>query len=95
MELDLDGPALAPPAGVIPDFDNPPNRNKLALGVLIASAVFATICVLIRAYGRIVLLRRFKTEESTYRLVLIKHDMGIVADFSCCSSGHSRLCWLP
>ncbi|GAB1319644.1 hypothetical protein MFIFM68171_09854 [Madurella fahalii] len=61
--MDLDGPALAPPAGIIPNFDNPPNQNELARGVLIACASIATICLVLRAYGRFYLLREVSAED--------------------------------
>ncbi|KAL6231690.1 hypothetical protein BDW75DRAFT_243684 [Aspergillus navahoensis] len=32
--MDFDWPALAPPEGVTPQLDNPPNKNGLAVGVL-------------------------------------------------------------
>ncbi|KAI9373557.1 hypothetical protein BJX61DRAFT_502193 [Aspergillus egyptiacus] len=63
MEVDLDGPALAPPDGVVPQLDNPPNQNGVAIGVLSACAVFATICCFLRFYARVFLLRRFQIEE--------------------------------
>ncbi|KAL3477400.1 hypothetical protein BJX99DRAFT_226215 [Aspergillus californicus] len=61
--MDLDGPALAPPVGVIPQFDNPPNQNGVAIGVLSTCAVFATVCCCLRGYARVVLLRKFQIEE--------------------------------
>ncbi|KIA75374.1 hypothetical protein HK57_00157 [Aspergillus ustus] len=61
--MDLDGPALAPPEGVVPQLDNPPNNNKLAIAVLSVCSVFATICCLMRGYARLVLLRKFQIEE--------------------------------
>ncbi|OQE07488.1 hypothetical protein PENVUL_c013G07687 [Penicillium vulpinum] len=62
--MDLNGPALAPPDGVTPNFDNPPNNNALAIGVLSACAAVSTICLFIRAYGRIWLLRKVQIEEA-------------------------------
>ncbi|KAL2835137.1 hypothetical protein BDW59DRAFT_4010 [Aspergillus cavernicola] len=61
--MDLDGPALAPPEGVIPQLNNPPNQNGVAIGVLSACAVFATICFSLRGYARVVLLKKFQIEE--------------------------------
>jgi len=66
MEVDLDRPALAPPEGITPNFSNPPNRNDLAWGVLDTCCAVATISVLLRAYGRVYLLRKFQAEESTF-----------------------------
>ncbi|KAL5338238.1 hypothetical protein BJX70DRAFT_215430 [Aspergillus crustosus] len=61
--MDLDGPALKPPEGITPQFNNPPNRNGLAIAVLSTCAVFATICCFLRGYARVVLLRKLQTEE--------------------------------
>jgi hypothetical protein len=48
--------AMAPPSKDIkPDFDNPPNRNGLARGILITCAVISTIFVIVRIYPRLVL----------------------------------------
>lgn len=56
-------PALAPPTGVIPDFDNPPNQNHLAWGVATFCMIIATLCLLIRAYSKLWLDRQPKVEE--------------------------------
>lgn len=61
--MDPNGPALAPPPGVVPNFDNPPNNNPLAIGVLSACAAVATICLFLRAYARVLLLRKVQIEE--------------------------------
>ncbi|KAH8689592.1 hypothetical protein BGW36DRAFT_412363 [Talaromyces proteolyticus] len=61
--MDLNGPALQPPEGVTPNFDNPPNNNRLAYIVLTLCAVVATICLLLRLYARVILLRKIQIEE--------------------------------
>ncbi|KAF4498678.1 polyketide synthase [Fusarium agapanthi] len=61
--VDLDGPALAPPKGEVSNLNDPPNQNGLAYTVLIICAVITTICFLLRAYGRVYLLKKFQTEE--------------------------------
>ncbi|RYP79655.1 hypothetical protein DL770_006575 [Monosporascus sp. CRB-9-2] len=64
--MNLNDPALDPPADrpdIIPNFDNPPNNNPLAWGVLSTCAAVATICVLLRFYGRVFLLRKVQMEE--------------------------------
>ncbi|KAH6609747.1 hypothetical protein Trco_003093 [Trichoderma cornu-damae] len=50
--MDLNGPALAPPEGVIPNLDHPENKNWLAWFTLLLFCVVSTICVFVRAYGR-------------------------------------------
>lgn len=59
----LASPALAPPDGVTPQFDSPPNQNDLAYGVTTALSVVLTICVLIRLYARVGLERKFGLED--------------------------------
>ncbi|KAI1340367.1 hypothetical protein F5Y15DRAFT_56012 [Xylariaceae sp. FL0016] len=56
-------PALAPPAGVISKFDNPPNRNGLAQAVLAVCLTLATFSFAIRMYARVVGLRKVKFED--------------------------------
>lgn len=68
MSLDLDGPALLPPDGVESNFDNPDNQNALAWGVLSTCTAIATICFLLRGYGRVFLLRKFQAEEGMLSL---------------------------
>jgi hypothetical protein len=64
--MDLDGPAIPPPAGEISILDNPPNSNGLALGVQIFTCVLATIFFALRTYGRIIILKKFQAEESMF-----------------------------
>lgn len=61
--MDLDGPALAPPKGVKPNFDNPPNQNGMAQAILAVCAAVATICLFLRGYARVYLLRKVQVEE--------------------------------
>ncbi|KAJ2994193.1 hypothetical protein NUW58_g1619 [Xylaria curta] len=49
---DLDGPNIAPPAGIEPNFDNPPNENVLAKAVEIIALVLVTIGILARTIAR-------------------------------------------
>ncbi|PVH93501.1 hypothetical protein DM02DRAFT_603906 [Periconia macrospinosa] len=51
------GPALAPPPGVIPNLINPPNKNALSTGILVATAVVATLAVIVRMYPRFFLVK--------------------------------------
>ncbi|KAI0392628.1 hypothetical protein F5Y17DRAFT_435669 [Xylariaceae sp. FL0594] len=44
-------PALAPPDGVTANFENPPNMNTLANGVLVAGIVLASLAILIRLHS--------------------------------------------
>lgn len=53
-ELDalLAAPALDPPPGVTPNFENPPNKNGLAVAVTTLCIVISTLCLFLRAYVR-------------------------------------------
>lgn len=68
LEKLLAAPALDPPPGVDPEFDNPPNGNNLAWGVTTFCMVVATLCLLLRAYGRLWLERKVFVEEGMYVL---------------------------
>lgn len=46
-------PALAPPRGVIPNFENPPNGNTTASVAFIVMMVVSTLCLVVRAYGKL------------------------------------------
>ncbi|XXG96157.1 hypothetical protein Hte_002436 [Hypoxylon texense] len=54
----LNGPALAPPDGVIPNFDNPPNKNYIAAAVVPICLAATTIAVLLRTYARIFCVKK-------------------------------------
>lgn len=67
--MDLEGPAMVPPDGVEPNFENPENQNALAWGVLTTCVVVATVSLLLRAYGRVYLMRKVQAEESMLNLL--------------------------
>lgn len=56
----LDSPALAPPSGVQPDFDNPPNRNAAVHVMLAFCLALTSIFLLLRVYTRAVITRQFQ-----------------------------------
>ncbi|KAI1826995.1 hypothetical protein F4861DRAFT_494697 [Xylaria intraflava] len=59
----LDGPALEPPPGVMPDLDHPPNDNAVALAAVTICLIFATISFILRFYSRIFVLRKLLPED--------------------------------
>ncbi|KAF7558193.1 hypothetical protein G7Z17_g19 [Cylindrodendrum hubeiense] len=79
--MDLEGPALAPPDGVTSNFNNPPNRNDLAWGVLLTCSIITTICFCVRAYGRLYLARKFQTEEVLVTLAYWVFIFGVCYSF--------------
>lgn len=70
MDAILNGPAMVPPPGETSDFSNLPNQNPLAIGVLVTMIVISTLCVLVRLYARVYLLRKVAAEESEYSSLL-------------------------
>ncbi|TRX98986.1 hypothetical protein FHL15_000328 [Xylaria flabelliformis] len=56
-------PAAAPPVGIIPNYDNPPNNNRLALAVIILGISVTTIAGLIRFYAKVFCTRRIRLED--------------------------------
>lgn len=57
-------PALPPPDGVTPNFDNPPNQNALAWVVTTLCMVVSTLCVCLRVFTRIWVVKKFGFVES-------------------------------
>lgn len=62
-EAVLNGPAHAPPPGVIPNFDNPPSQNNLVIGVLTTGYFIVVILFFARVYSRLVCLKRVHVED--------------------------------
>ncbi|KAI0024879.1 hypothetical protein F4780DRAFT_794026 [Xylariomycetidae sp. FL0641] len=59
----MDKPALEPPPGVIPNFDNPPNGNIQA-HVGVAICLFLVTCaVLVRGYSKVFCAKRVELED--------------------------------
>ncbi|KAI0015070.1 hypothetical protein F4780DRAFT_765759 [Xylariomycetidae sp. FL0641] len=64
----LNGPALAPPPGVEPDFDNPPGHRLVSLAIPTLSIVLSALAVFMRLYTRAFLFR--KVDSADYSLVI-------------------------
>ncbi|KAI0411402.1 hypothetical protein F5X98DRAFT_380770 [Xylaria grammica] len=63
IEKIRDGPAAAPPHGVAPNFDKPPNGNRLAVAVIGVSLVITTLAVLIRFFSKVFCTKRVRLED--------------------------------
>ncbi|TRX93590.1 hypothetical protein FHL15_005562 [Xylaria flabelliformis] len=59
----LAGPALAPPPGIIANFDSPPTRNDIAHATFVICLFLATFSFIIRMYARLAGLRSVKLED--------------------------------
>ncbi|KAI9159185.1 hypothetical protein HJFPF1_07193 [Paramyrothecium foliicola] len=60
----LYGPALKSPPGVQSNFENHSTGNKLALAVIIVCLVISAVCILLRFYSRVVVVRRVRIEDA-------------------------------
>jgi hypothetical protein len=58
LEEFLAGPALEPPDGVTPNFDNPDNKNTIAIITVALGLGLSTIFILIRAYMRLFVIKQ-------------------------------------
>lgn len=63
LEALLAAPAMQAPAGITPNFDNPPNQNGLAWFVTTFCMVIATACLLVRLYSRVWQQRKLRHIE--------------------------------
>jgi hypothetical protein len=64
-ELDavLEMPAMPPPDGEVSNFVNPPNQNGMAIAIMIICIAVVVLCLAIRAYARVILLKRVEVQE--------------------------------
>lgn len=51
-DYNLSAPGMAPPAGITPDFDNPPNWNAQGWTLLTWMMVVSTGCVVLRGWAK-------------------------------------------
>ena len=56
-------PAMVAPKGEKANFEDPPNENTMAMVIITLTLVISTLCILLRAYGRVYLLRKIGIEE--------------------------------
>ncbi|KAI1260125.1 hypothetical protein F5Y18DRAFT_261077 [Xylariaceae sp. FL1019] len=59
LQIALAAPALTPPDGVTPNFDDPPNLNGVSLAGLLVCLIVATIFLCIRIYVKFWKLRQW------------------------------------
>jgi hypothetical protein len=65
-EAILNGPAYIPlPEGVKPDFTHSNNQNGLAFGVLTAGLVVTSLFVVLRAWAKVICVKRVHIEDGT------------------------------
>jgi hypothetical protein len=56
-------PAASPPPGIVPNFDHPPSRSNLLLGLTSVFLSLAVISYFIRMYTKIKILRKVSWDD--------------------------------
>lgn len=59
----LEGPAMSPPAGVVPNFNDPANLDVYVALTITLCVAFATVAVLLRMYTKVFILRVLAWED--------------------------------
>ncbi|KAI0538554.1 hypothetical protein GGR58DRAFT_501059 [Xylaria digitata] len=81
QEKTLNGPALMPPPGAVPNFDNPPNKNDVGI-VTNAICLFVTLLVIVlRAYAKIVCVKKLRIEDYLIAPALATYVGYVYCDF--------------
>ncbi|KAF2743451.1 hypothetical protein M011DRAFT_410590 [Sporormia fimetaria CBS 119925] len=62
-EVNLDGPAMTPPAGKMPNYTNPPTLMPAVIATAVVVLTLMTVCVAARAFVKIVILRKHYVED--------------------------------
>ena len=63
LQAVLNGPAASPPAGVTPNFNDPPNLNRVVAVVLTLCIFLPTVAVLLRLYTKKFLIQSWAYED--------------------------------
>ncbi|KAF1852051.1 uncharacterized protein K460DRAFT_413528 [Cucurbitaria berberidis CBS 394.84] len=69
MEAILEGPALNPPPGVVPNFAYPGGSQSIGYGIVIASSIISTIAVLARLVSSTI-AKKFVLEDALMAIAL-------------------------
>ncbi|KAI1131718.1 hypothetical protein F5Y10DRAFT_261880 [Nemania abortiva] len=69
LQAILNSPALAPPAGVHPNYENPPNNNRLAFGITVTALVVTTLAVLLRVHSWIYVMKHYTGRIEAFLVV--------------------------
>ncbi|KAH8157794.1 hypothetical protein CIB48_g10455 [Xylaria polymorpha] len=71
QSIALNGSALPPPTGVLPDFANPPNSDSLTHGVLATVLIVTTAAIILALYGKAILLKKAHFEDGFALIAII------------------------
>ncbi|KAL8724487.1 MAG: hypothetical protein Q9166_007921 [cf. Caloplaca sp. 2 TL-2023] len=61
----LDGPAMAPPTGMKPNFTSPEDHHKLFVWTIVLTITVSTLALLMRMYTKIKIIRKVGWEDYT------------------------------
>ena len=59
----LEGPAMSPPTGVVPNFHDPPNLDAFVALTVTLCIGFGTLAVVLRMYTKVFILRVLAWED--------------------------------
>lgn len=65
----LEGPAMSPPAGVVPNLHDPANLDVYVALTITLCVAFATVAVLLRMYTKVFILRALAWEDCEFNSV--------------------------
>lgn len=63
----LEGPAIPPPPGVEPSFDNPPNKREIGWIIISLCSTLSIAGIALRLYAKVVVFKRLKIEDCMTR----------------------------
>ena len=72
----LEGPAMSPPAGVVPNFDAPANLDIYVTLTIALGVAFSTVAVVLRIYTKVFILRVLAWEDCGF--YFLPHDVAAV-----------------
>ena len=72
----LEGPAMSPPAGVAPNFDDPANLDIYVILTITLCVAFSTVAVVLRMYTKVFILRVLAWEDCGF--YFLSHDVAAV-----------------
>lgn len=74
----LEGPALMPSPGIVPNFTNPPNQNELGYGLIYSCAVVCAVVVCIRLYASLICRKKMNIEDcKSARRNHLEHELKV------------------
>ena len=76
MRTLLEGPAMSPPAGVVPNFDDPANLDIYVTLTITLCVAFSTVAFVLRMYTKVFILRVLAWEDCGF--YFLSHDVAAV-----------------